>query len=118
MTDAYLTKADILKIHHSQIERYGGSHGILNEDRLESALGRLETGYYETLIDEAAALWESLAGNHAFQDGNKRTAYMAMDIFLGLNGKRITAAQDDVISFIYERYDRQEMDFEHLKAWL
>lgn len=118
MSRLYLSKDQILKIHHSRIERYGGSHGVLNEGYIESALGRLQSGYYEDLIEEAAALWESLAGNHAFQDGNKRVAFAAMDVFLRVNGKQITASPKDAVAFIYERYARKEMDFDHLKAWL
>lgn len=118
MSRIYLTKDEILLIHHSQIERYGGSHGILNEGNLDSALGRLDTGYYPDLISEAAALWESLAGNHAFQDGNKRTAFMATDVFLKFNGLEITARPEDTTAFIYERYERGEMTFGHLRAWL
>jgi len=114
----YLSKELILRIHQAQIERFGGSDGILNEGAVDSALGRLQSGYYEDVIEEAAALWESLAGNHPFQDGNKRTAFMATDLFLKANGKNITAKSEDTIAFIYERYERQEMNFNHLKAWL
>ena len=59
MTD-YLTVIDVLAIHTDQIERYGGSHGIRDPGLLEAALYRPQTGYYEDLIAEAAALWESM----------------------------------------------------------
>lgn len=118
MTTRYLTKEEILAIHRDQIERYGGSHGLKEEGYLESAIGRLETGYYENLTEEAAAFWESLAGNHAFHDGNKRTALMSVRVFLGLNDKEITAEQEATIDFIDERYEKEEMDFDHLKSWL
>jgi death-on-curing protein len=74
MTD-YLTVAEVLAMHADQIERYGGSHGVRDPGLLESALNRPQTGYYADLIEEAAALWESLAQNHPFIDGNKRTAF-------------------------------------------
>src|SRR6266853_1179973 len=77
----YLTVAEVLSMHADLIERYGGSHGIRDPGLLEAALYRPQTGYYSDLIEEAAALWESLAQNHAFQnhafqnhafiDGNK-----------------------------------------------
>ncbi|OYV67429.1 MAG: death-on-curing protein, partial [Acidiphilium sp. 21-66-27] len=76
MTD-YLTVIEVLAIHADQIERYGGVHGVRDPGQLEAALYRPRTGYYADLIDEAAALWESLAQNHPFIDGNKRTAFAA-----------------------------------------
>src|SRR5271166_1920929 len=71
----YLTLAEALAIHDDQIERYGGLSGVRDHGILEAALYRPQTGYYANLIEEAAALWESLAQNHPFIDGNKRTAF-------------------------------------------
>ena len=88
MTD-YLTLAEVLAIHIDQIERYGGSHGVRDPGILESALFRPQTGYYSDLIEEAAALWESLSQNHPFLDGNKRTAFAATYTFLAINGARL-----------------------------
>lgn len=65
MTD-YLTLADVLAMHEDQIERYGGSRGVRDLGLLESALYRPQTGYYSDLIEEAAALWDSMAQNHPF----------------------------------------------------
>ncbi len=65
MTD-YLTVAEVLAMHADQIERYGGSPGVRDQGLLEAALYRPQTGYYADLIEEAAALWESLAQNHSF----------------------------------------------------
>jgi death-on-curing protein len=76
MTD-YLTLAEILAMHGDQIDRYGGGQGVRDQGLLEAALYRPQTGYYPDLIEEAAALWESLAQNHPFIDGNKRTAFAA-----------------------------------------
>src|ERR1700682_6445867 len=89
MTD-YLTVAEVLAMHTDQIERYGGSHGVRDQGLLEAALLRPQTGYYADLIEEAAALWESLAQNHPFIDGNKRTAFAATYTFLAINGARFT----------------------------
>jgi len=76
MTD-YLTLGEVLAIHQDQIEQYGGSLGVRSSDLLQAALFRPQTGYYHNLLEEAAALWESLAQNHPFIDGNKRTAFAA-----------------------------------------
>jgi death-on-curing protein len=56
---------------------------------LEAALLRPQLGYYEGLIEEAAALMESLANNHPFIDGNKRVAFFVTDTFLRMNGQYI-----------------------------
>ena len=76
MTD-YLALAEVLAIHDDQIERYGGSAAVRDRGLLEAALYRPQTGYYADLIEEAAALWESLAQNYSFIDGNKRTGFAA-----------------------------------------
>jgi death on curing protein len=67
----YLTVAEVIAIHHRQSEEYGGSHGLPDQDVLEYAVFRPQTGYYGELSEEAAALLESLVNNHAFVDGNK-----------------------------------------------
>src|ERR1700682_6598100 len=98
MTD-YLTVAEVLAMHTDQIERYGGSHGVRDQGLLEAALYRPQTGYYVDLIEEAGALWESLAHNHPFIDGNKRTAFAATYMFLAINGARLTTPADEVYVF-------------------
>ena len=60
MTD-YLTLREVLAIHADQIERYGGTVGIRDYGLLEAALFRPQTGYYADLVEETAALWESLS---------------------------------------------------------
>src|SRR5437016_3996001 len=71
---AYLTVAEAIEMHRQLIEEFGGSHGLRDRGRLEAAIFRPQIGYYNSLAEEAAALIESLANNHAFVDGNKRSA--------------------------------------------
>src|SRR5256884_9632010 len=73
----YLTVAEVLAIHHRQIETCGGSHGLRDVGALEAAVFRPQTGYYNNLAEEAAAPMESLANNHPFPDGNQRVAFSA-----------------------------------------
>ena len=117
MTD-YLLLAEVLAIHADQIEQYGGSPGIRDPGLLEAALFRPQTGYYADLIEEAAALWESLAQNHPFVDGNKRVAFAATYTFLEINGARLTADADATYAFIAGLYETNNFDFAHLSAWL
>jgi death-on-curing protein len=117
MTD-YLTVIEVLAIHDDQIQRYGGAQGIRDRGLLEAALFRPQTGYYADLIDEAAALWESLSQNHPFIDGNKRTAFAATYTFLAINGARLTAGAVTTERFILGLYAKGHFDFEHLSRWL
>jgi len=117
MTD-YLTVIDVLAIHTDQIERYGGSHGIRDAGLLEAALYRPQTGYYQDLIAEAAALWESLSQNHPFIDGNKRTAFACAFTFLLINGIRLTAGADKTWRFLHGHYEKSTLSFTELEKWL
>lgn len=117
MTD-YLTVVEVLAIHADQVEHYGGSKGVRDYGLLEVALYRPQTGYYTDLIEEAAALWESLAQNHPFIDGNKRTAFAATYTFLVINGARLMADADETYAFIAGLYDSNQFSFENLVAWL
>ena len=118
MSFDYIRVEDILAIHADQIERYGGGEGIRDPGLLEAALFRPQTGYYPTLIDEAAALWESLSQNHPFVDGNKRTAFAATYVFLAINGREITATDDQAQDFVLGLYSASRVTFENLRAWL
>ncbi|MBP9090522.1 type II toxin-antitoxin system death-on-curing family toxin [bacterium] len=117
MTD-YLTLVEVLAIHADQIERYGGLPGVRDFGLLESALYRPQTGYYADLIEEAGALWESLAQNHPFVDGNKRTAFAATYTFLSINGVSYTAAAEETYSFIFDLYKREAFNFADVVPWL
>ena len=118
MSFDYIRVDDILAIHADQIERYGGGEGIRDLGLLEAALFRPQTGYYPTVIDEAAALWESLSQNHPFVDGNKRTAFAATYVFLAINGLDIIATDDEAQDFVLGLYATSSVTFENLRAWL
>ncbi len=85
----YLTPVEVLVMQRVLIDRYRGAHGLRDAGALESALFRPQSGYYEDTIAEAAALFESLAMNHPFIDGNKRIAFACVDVFLRVNGNRL-----------------------------
>ena len=114
----YLTTADALFFHKHLIERYGGAAGIRDVGALESALHRAVTGYYETLIHEAAALCESLVQNHPFVDGNKRVAFAVVDVFLRINGYMVTASSTAIYAHVMKLLREGDIDMEHLVPWL
>src|SRR5580658_3005067 len=114
----YLTTADALFFHQRLIERYGGAGGIRDAGALESALHRPQTGYYDTLIHEAAALLESLVQSHAFVDGNKRVAFAVVDVFLRINGFTITASSAAIYDYMMKLFEDRTFDMAHLVPWL
>jgi len=114
----YLTVAEVLAIHADQIARYGGSSGVRDYGLLESAILRPQTGYYQDVVEEAAALWESLSQNHPFLDCNKRTAFAATYTFLAINGLELIAGAEETYAFMIDLYERGEFRFEHLATWL
>jgi death on curing protein len=118
MTFEYLALDDVLNIHRAQIERYGGISGARDLGLIEAALMRPQSGYYTSLLEQAAALWESLAMNHGFVDGNKRIAFASAQIFLRMNGFSINAGQPAIIDFIYTHLELGSFRKDVIEAWL
>jgi death on curing protein len=114
----YVTTADALFFHQLLIERYGGASGLRDAGALEAALHRPQTGYYDTVIEEAAALLESLVQNHPFVDGNKRVAFAVVDVFLRINGYQIVADSQAIFATLMKFFADQTFDVKHLTPWL
>jgi len=114
----YLTVADVLGMHTALMQRYGGAPGVRDPGALESALFRPQTGYYEDIVAEAAALLESLAINHPFVDGNKRIAFAAADVFLRINGWRLQRPSMQIYVEMIQMLESGTFDIAHLEPWL
>ncbi len=115
----YLTLVEVLAMHDDQLKRKGGAMGVRDMGALESALYRPQTGYYKDIVEEAAALWESLSQNHPFIDGNKRTAFAATYTFLMIKGYAfIAGAEVDAVPFVSGLYDSSSFRFDKLAPWL
>lgn len=114
----YLTVAEVLAIHHHQVEEYGGEHGLLNQGALESAVFRPQTGYYADLIEEAVALLESLVNNHPFVDGNKRVGFAAAHTFLLMNGFDLNVTSKAASDFIIKTIADGKFRFALLREWI
>ena len=85
-------------LHDESLAEHGGASGLRDEGLLESALARpLNLAVYgqADVADLAAAYGVGLAKNHPFVDGNKRVAFLAVGLFLALNGWRLVASQAD-----------------------
>lgn len=115
---AFLSLDEVIAIHERLIERFGGPGGIRDLGLLESALYRPQTGYYNDIVEMAAALFESLLIIHPFVDGNKRAAFFAVDVFLRLNGWKLQVEPEPVHSFLIDLLERGVCDFDHLLPWL
>jgi death-on-curing protein len=114
----YLTVAEVVAIHHHQIEEYGGEHGMLNQGSLEAAVFRPQTGYYNDLSEEASALFESLVNNHAFLDGNKRVGFAAAHTFLLINGFDLDVSNKAAFEFIIKTIAEGKFRFALLHEWI
>ena len=114
----YLTVADVLGMHTVLMQRYGGAPGVRDPGALEAALFRPQTGYYDDILAEAAALLESLAINHPFVDGNKRIAFAAADVFLRINSWRLRRAPTQIYAEMMQMLESGSFDIAHLDPWL
>jgi death-on-curing protein len=119
MTPAfYLSVEEALELHLMLIEQFGGSHGVRDRGLVESAIYRLQSGYYTSLSVQAAALLHSFALNHAFVDGNKRVAFAAAAVFLSVNGFRLEVNPTDGEAFIVQKVIQDKVDLEAISEWL
>ena len=98
----FVTLAQAKAIHEQQLSLFGGTTGIIDEGKLESALYRpVNIANYNpdaSMWELAAALGYGIAINHPFVDGNKRTAFIVMAVFLEINQIRLIASEVDVVN--------------------
>ncbi len=117
----FLTVQQVKAIHQQQILTFGGSSGILDEGKLEGAVFRAQNlaNYNQdaTLYDLAAAIGWGITNNHSFVDGNKRTAFVVMAVFLEINGMMVTASEVDVVNIMLAVASNQ-ISQEQLSDWL
>lgn len=114
----FLSKDEVLTLHRASLDAYGGADGFLNEGALDSALAQARQGFggehtHAFPFGMAAAYGFHIAMNHAFRDGNKRTAFVAMVTFLRMNGWDFELPDDSGASLLLELIE-QRRD----KTWL
>jgi death on curing protein len=96
----WLSRQTVLAIHDEQLAEHGGAVGVRDEGLLESALARPlnRASYGNPDVPELAALYAiAIARNHPFVDGNKRTAYVALESVLELNGCEFPVSDRDAV---------------------
>ena len=109
----WLTRDLLLAVHDEQIAEHGGAPGIRDPGLLESALARPRNhaGYGEPDIAELGALYAlAIARNHPFIDGNKRTAFVALETFLILNGLELIASDAEATVMTLDMAGRRITD--------
>jgi death on curing protein len=101
----WLTTELVIQFHQRQLKRFGGPEGLRDRGLLESAIERPRNKWaYEQcdIYDLAAAYAFGIARNHPFTDGNKRAAFLAIVVFLSLNGLKFKPKTSDAINEILE----------------
>ncbi|HEV8539402.1 MAG TPA: type II toxin-antitoxin system death-on-curing family toxin [Bacteroidota bacterium] len=113
----------IIELHDLLIRKFGGITCVGDFNLLEAALSRPFSGladgtqFFPTLVDQAAALIEAIIEYHPFIDGNKRTAIVTANYFLGDNGLQWKYDDPEIVEFALA-IARQEMKFEQIRAWI
>ena len=116
----YLSIDEVLAIHHDVIKTIGGKKGILDFTLLHFAIERPKATFagkdlYESIFEKAAVLLDSLILNHAFQDGNKRTAYVACMRFLYINKYKLNIKKKELIRFIL-KIESKKIKVQHISS--
>ena len=109
-------------LHRILIDKFGGSHGIRDNVALESAIARPFQTFdgndlYPSVLEKAASLIESILVNHPFIDGNKRTGYTVLRLYLFQNGLDINASQDNKYEFVIN-IASGTLKYEGILSWL
>ena len=113
---------DVEQLHRILIDKFGGSHGIRDKAALESAIARPFQTFdskelYPSILEKAASLIESILINHPFIDGNKRTGYTLLRLFLLQNGRDINASRDNKFEFVIN-IASGSLKYEGIVLWL
>jgi death on curing protein len=116
-----LTLADALGAHDLALQ-YGGLPGILNLSLIESAIQRPYSGYHRSIHRKAAALVHSVARNHGFVDGNKRTCLLLLGLLLDRSGYRLvrdgSPETNEAVEEMIVSVAKGEMSFNNIDEWM
>lgn len=116
----WLPKDLILAVHNRQLAEHGGGAGVRDEGLLESALARPQNlfAYGESDVAALAGAYAfGIAKNHPFIDGNKRTAFVACELFLAANGYDLAASDEECLAMMLG-LAASEVEEAEFAAWL
>jgi len=111
-----LTLADALTAHDEALA-FGGRAGISSLHLIESALARPYSGYHRPIARKAAAVLHSMVGNHGFVDGNKRTAWLLVEILVNRSGYKLEIPDDERIDDLVVAVADGQLDFDQIVRW-
>ena len=123
MTDySTISIEQVIYLHEKIIERAGGKQGVRDYTLLHSGLERCKATFagrdlYPSLEEKASALMHSLVKNHAFLDGNKRTAWQVTKRFLYINNLQFQVSQQEIIDFCLS-IDNHGWDVPDILQWI
>ena len=117
----YLTVEEVITLHDLIVYETGGSHGVRDVGLLYSAVSRPQASFagqdlYKSLFNKAAALFHSIIFNHAFIDGNKRTAISSAGLFLEMNGYKLKLDKKESYEFIVKA-ESKKYTIEKISKW-
>ncbi|TNF30472.1 MAG: type II toxin-antitoxin system death-on-curing family toxin [Deltaproteobacteria bacterium] len=115
---SYLSVEDILNLHSRTIKTHGGASGVRDLGLIQSSLYRCQSGYYETLCEQAAVLMQSFCLNHCFIDGNKRVALLSSITFLKLNGYSLKTTTTEIVELISVRIIQDKIGIPEITSWI
>lgn len=111
-----VTLADAMTAHDMALS-FGGRDGINSLHLIESALGRPYSGYHRSITAKAAALLESMVGNHGFIDGNKRTAWLLVELLVARSGYLFAFEEDERVDDFVVAVAAGQIDFAAMDRW-
>jgi death on curing protein len=111
-----VTLADAVTAHDKALT-FGGREGISSLHLIESALGRPYSGYHRGIASKCAALLESMVGNHGFVDGNKRTAWLLVELLVSRSGYVLDIPADERIDDLVVAVAAGNTRFPEIESW-
>lgn len=102
---------------HDKALTFGGRDGITSLHLIESALGRPYSGYHRSMKAKAAALLESVVGNHGFVDGNKRTAWLLVELLIARSGYALDIPDDVLVDDFVVSVAAGDLEFVEIEHW-
>lgn len=96
---------------------YGGLEGVNSLHLIESAIARPYSGYHRSIANKAAAILHSMVGNHGFADGNKRTAWLLVEILIERSGYTLEISDEEPVDDLVVGVASNAIDFDELVVW-
>lgn len=107
---------DAIEAHDAALE-YGGRVGVSDLSLVQSAIARPYSGYHRPIANKAAALLESVSANHGFTDGNKRTAWLLVELLIDRSGYALNIPDDAPVDDLVVAIVTKEIDFQSTVTW-